>query len=81
MALSKRLSAIIDVVDSGYDENLGLLLRSRFVGIELLQQDKAPLIHFVDIVPELMQALNDKLERFATKSNADVGRYIAKMWQ
>ena len=67
MALSKRLSAIIDVVDSGYDEIWDCCCDHGLLGIELLQQDKAPLIHFVDIVPELMQTLSDKLERFATR--------------
>ncbi|URQ91617.1 tRNA (adenine(22)-N(1))-methyltransferase TrmK [Pseudoalteromonas sp. SCSIO 43101] len=66
MALSKRLSAIVDVVDSGYDEIWDCCCDHGLLGIELLQQNKAQLIHFVDIVPELMQALNDKLVRFAT---------------
>jgi tRNA (adenine22-N1)-methyltransferase len=67
MALSKRLSAIVDVVDSGYDEIWDCCCDHGLLGIELLQQDKAPLIHFVDIVPELMQVLNDKLERFCNE--------------
>ncbi len=73
MALSKRLSAIVEVVDSSYDEIWDCCCDHGLLGIELLRLNKAEKIHFVDIVPELMQTLNNKLERFAT--GAQRGRW------
>ena len=66
MALSKRLSAIASMVTTEYDEIWDCCCDHGFLGIELLKQNKAPKIHFVDIVPELMQSLRNVLERFST---------------
>ncbi|RZF93469.1 hypothetical protein EXT42_07070 [Pseudoalteromonas sp. CO302Y] len=68
MALSKRLSAIASMVTTEYDEIWDCCCDHGFLGIELLKQNKAPKIHFVDIVPELMQSLRNMLERFSTDS-------------
>jgi len=38
------------------------------LGAALLAQQAAPHIHFVDVVPELMQQLENKLTRFFPKS-------------
>lgn len=67
MALSKRLTAIAQMVPNEYDEIWDCCCDHGFLGMQLLKDNRADQIHFVDIVPELMQSLQQTLARFSTE--------------
>ncbi|MGF1748356.1 tRNA (adenine(22)-N(1))-methyltransferase [Vibrio cionasavignyae] len=64
MKLSKRLSQIDRMIASNYTHIWDCCCDHGFLGAALLDRNAAKHIHFVDIVPKLMTALEDKLEQF-----------------
>lgn len=68
MKLSKRLKQIESMVTSDYTHIWDCCCDHGFLGSALLSRHAAPHIHFVDIVPELMNELELKLQRFYPNS-------------
>ncbi|MDB1124715.1 tRNA (adenine(22)-N(1))-methyltransferase [Vibrio algarum] len=68
MKLSKRLTQIEQMVTSGYAHIWDCCCDHGFLGAALLSRHATTPIHFVDIVPELMAELKNKLHRFYTNS-------------
>ena len=68
MKLSKRLQTIESLVGNEYAHIWDCCCDHGFLGTHLLAANKAPTIHFIDIVPQLMDALESKLERYFPKS-------------
>ncbi len=64
MKLSKRLKQIEQMVTSEYSHIWDCCCDHGFLGAALLSRNIAEHIHFVDIVPELMNELNGKLHNF-----------------
>ncbi|MEZ8145099.1 tRNA (adenine(22)-N(1))-methyltransferase [Enterovibrio norvegicus] len=64
LKLSKRLTQIDAMVASGYDHVWDCCCDHGFLGSALLARSAAPHIHFVDIVPALMDTVNQKLQRY-----------------
>lgn len=65
--LSKRLQQIDAMVTTTYDHIWDCCCDHGLLGAALLARQAAPHIHFVDIVPELMGELKNKLIRFYPK--------------
>ncbi|MFO1389255.1 tRNA (adenine(22)-N(1))-methyltransferase [Cellvibrio sp.] len=70
MRLGKRLEQLKSMVDSGYDHIWDCCCDHGLLGAALLAECAAPNVHFVDIVSELMQQLEQKLKRFFPRENA-----------
>ena len=70
MRLGKRLEQLKSMVDSGYDHIWDCCCDHGLLGAALLAECAAPNVHFVDIVPELMQQLEQKLKRFFPREDA-----------
>lgn len=73
--LGKRLHQIESMVTAGYDHIWDCCCDHGLLGAALLTRQAAPHIHFVDIVPELICELKNKLQYFypeysEPKSNA-----------
>jgi tRNA (adenine22-N1)-methyltransferase len=66
--LGKRLQHIDSMVTSDYTHIWDCCCDHGLLGSALLSRLAAPYIHFVDIVPELMNELKNKLQRFYPKS-------------
>ncbi|WP_022964542.1 tRNA (adenine(22)-N(1))-methyltransferase [Halopseudomonas pelagia] len=64
MKLSKRLRQIESMVTPGYAHIWDCCCDHGLLGAALLARQAAPKIHFVDILPELISQLDDKLQRF-----------------
>ncbi|SER02227.1 tRNA (adenine22-N1)-methyltransferase [Amphritea atlantica] len=64
MKLSKRLQQIEQLVASDYDHIWDCCCDHGFLGAELLSRPTSATIHFVDIVPQLMTQLENRLRRF-----------------
>lgn len=64
MKLGKRLTAIEGAVATGYDAIWDCCCDHGLLGFQLLKQEKGRCVHFVDIVPSLMQEIEEKLTRF-----------------
>lgn len=64
MKIGKRLKHIASMVTTDYDHIWDCCCDHGLAGATLLARQTAACIHFVDIVPELMQQLEDKLARF-----------------
>lgn len=62
--LGKRLQQIDSMVTASYDHIWDCCCDHGLLGIALLSRQAAPHIHFVDVVPQLMRELENKLERF-----------------
>lgn len=73
MKLGKRLKQIESMVTSDYTHIWDCCCDHGLLGAALLSRHAAPYIHFVDIVPELMSKLENKLHRFYPSS--------ASQWQ
>ncbi|WP_428664864.1 tRNA (adenine(22)-N(1))-methyltransferase [Photobacterium swingsii] len=71
MKLSKRLKTIEQMVTPEYDHIWDCCCDHGFLGAALLSRQAANNIHFVDIVPELMDELESKLQRFYTNSTSN----------
>ncbi|GAA3955262.1 tRNA (adenine(22)-N(1))-methyltransferase [Allohahella marinimesophila] len=67
MRFGKRLRQIEAMVAPGYDHIWDCCCDHGLLGAALLSGAVAPHIHFVDIVPELVEALDYKLQRFDTQ--------------
>lgn len=64
MKLSKRLKKIDDMVTGDYDHIWDCCCDHGFLGATLLNRQAAAHIHFVDIVPQLIQNLTAQLQQF-----------------
>ncbi|MEN0037922.1 MAG: tRNA (adenine(22)-N(1))-methyltransferase TrmK [Cellvibrio sp.] len=64
MKLGKRLKHIDSMVTATYDHIWDCCCDHGLLGAALLARQAAPKIHFVDIVPELMHELKNKLAHF-----------------
>ena len=64
MKLSKRLQQIESMVSSQYDHIWDCCCDHGLLGAKLVTRKAAPYVHFVDLVPELMDQLKNKLERY-----------------
>lgn len=64
MKLGKRLKQIESMVTVDYDHIWDCCCDHGLLGAALLTRQAAPHIHFVDIVPELMRELENKLQHF-----------------
>ncbi|MGI2170490.1 tRNA (adenine(22)-N(1))-methyltransferase [Shewanella sp. MF05960] len=64
MKLGQRLTQLNDMIPTGYTHIWDCCCDHGLLGAALLSRQAAPTIHFVDIVPSLMQQLEDKLQRF-----------------
>ena len=69
MKLGKRLKQIESMVSAGYDHIWDCCCDHGLLGTALLARHAATNIHFVDLVPELMQQLENKLSQFFPKDN------------
>jgi tRNA (adenine22-N1)-methyltransferase len=68
LKLSKRLKQIESMVTSDYTHIWDCCCDHGLLGSALLSRLAAPYIHFVDIVPDLMNELENKLQRFYPNS-------------
>jgi len=68
MKLGKRLSKIESMVGTEYDHIWDCCCDHGFLGVNILAANKSSVVHFVDIVPNLMGALEAKLQRFFPQS-------------
>ncbi|AQZ95317.1 tRNA (adenine(22)-N(1))-methyltransferase [Halopseudomonas phragmitis] len=64
MKLSKRLNQIRSMVPPGYTHIWDCCCDHGLLGAALLSDQAAPHIHFVDVLPRLINQLNEKLQRF-----------------
>jgi tRNA (adenine22-N1)-methyltransferase len=64
MKIGKRLQHIEAMVEPGYTHIWDCCCDHGLLGASLLSRLAAPFIHFVDIVPELMDELETRLRRF-----------------
>ncbi|GGY84596.1 SAM-dependent methyltransferase [Cellvibrio zantedeschiae] len=75
MKLGKRLEQIKSMVTPHYDHIWDCCCDHGLLGAALLAQRNAPHIHFVDVVPELMQQLHEKLTRFFPQDSQSIPRW------
>jgi tRNA (adenine22-N1)-methyltransferase len=68
LKISKRLQKIEKMVTSQYDHIWDCCCDHGLLGFALLSSQANSKVHFVDIVPELMSAIEKKLERFYPSS-------------
>ncbi|MDU0113176.1 tRNA (adenine(22)-N(1))-methyltransferase TrmK [Psychrosphaera aquimarina] len=64
LKLGKRLQQLDKLVTANYDHIWDCCCDHGYLGTSLLTRQAANVIHFVDIVPELMSGLNYKLNQF-----------------
>ncbi|MDK1285849.1 tRNA (adenine(22)-N(1))-methyltransferase [Pseudoalteromonas umbrosa] len=64
MKLGKRLAEISQLVDNQYTHIWDCCCDHGFLGANLLDKNLDATVHFVDIVPHLMEALDTKLPQF-----------------
>ncbi|EKO3495280.1 tRNA (adenine(22)-N(1))-methyltransferase TrmK [Vibrio fluvialis] len=64
MKLSKRLQTLDSLVTQHYDHIWDCCCDHGFLGMTLLKRQAATQVHFVDIVPDLMDLLHQRLERY-----------------
>lgn len=72
MKLSKRLKLIESMVTPHYDHIWDCCCDHGYLGAALLDKQNNETVHFVDIVPELMQSLESKLQAFYDEHNWQV---------
>jgi len=72
MKISQRLKKIVTMVHSHYDHIWDCCCDHGLLGAKLLDNNCANTIHFVDVVPDLMQEVSTKLERFYPAVDGDV---------
>ncbi|MFA0112287.1 tRNA (adenine(22)-N(1))-methyltransferase TrmK [Vibrio sp. 10N.261.46.E11] len=80
MKLSNRLQTLHSLVSNDYQHIWDCCCDHGFLGVQLLSDNKAPQIHFVDIVPSLMNELEGKLTRYFPQDNSDQQAVISQ-WQ
>ncbi|MCL1113639.1 tRNA (adenine(22)-N(1))-methyltransferase TrmK [Shewanella basaltis] len=64
MKLGHRLTQLNNMIPTGYTHIWDCCCDHGLLGAALLARQASPTIHFVDIVPNLMQQLENKLQRF-----------------
>ncbi|ELH4233600.1 tRNA (adenine(22)-N(1))-methyltransferase TrmK [Vibrio fluvialis] len=64
MKLSKRLQTLDSLVTQHYDHIWDCCCDHGFLGMTLLKRQAATQVHFVDIVPDLMDLLHQRLEHY-----------------
>ncbi|MCT8987023.1 tRNA (adenine(22)-N(1))-methyltransferase [Shewanella phaeophyticola] len=69
MKLGQRLTQLNDMIPTGYMHIWDCCCDHGLLGAALLSRQAASTVHFVDIVPNLMQQLERKLERFYPLQN------------
>jgi len=69
LKLGKRLKQIDAMAGSGYDHIWDCCCDHGLLGAALLARKAAPAIHFVDVVPEIMRQVENKLQRFYPQSS------------
>ena len=69
MRLGKRLRQLDGMITDGYDHIWDCCCDHGFLGAALYNRGAAQNIHFVDIVPELIQELRTKLHRYTQPNN------------
>lgn len=69
LKLSKRLKHLEQMVSGEYQHIWDCCCDHGFLGMTLLSRQAAGHVHFVDIVPELMQEVEANLQRFYTSSS------------
>lgn len=80
MKLSNRLQTLHSLVSNDYQHIWDCCCDHGFLGVQLLSDHKAPLIHFVDIVPSLMNELEGKLTRYFPQDN-NVEQHEQSQWK
>ncbi|WP_122046146.1 tRNA (adenine(22)-N(1))-methyltransferase [Vibrio atlanticus] len=80
MKLSNRLQTLHSLVSNDYQHIWDCCCDHGFLGVQLLSDHKAPQIHFVDIVPSLMNELEGKLTRYFPQDNSDQ-QAVTSQWQ
>ncbi|TVU66030.1 SAM-dependent methyltransferase [Vibrio atlanticus] len=80
MKLSNRLQTLHSLVSNDYQHIWDCCCDHGFLGVQLLSDNKAPLIHFVDIVPSLMNELEGKLTRYFPQDN-NVEQHEQSQWK
>lgn len=70
--LGQRLACINNLITGQYQDIWDTCCDHGLLGYQLLQRNLANTVHFVDVVPELMQQLQVKLEQFAAKQSWQV---------
>jgi tRNA (adenine22-N1)-methyltransferase len=85
LKLSKRLAQIEALITTDYDHIWDTCCDHGHLGTSLISHQKAPSIHLVDIVPELITPLNEKLLRLFpnpySPSDSDAGSPISTQWK
>jgi len=80
--LNKRLATIESFVDDGFDHIWDCCCDHGKLGKQLLRNQSAPHIHFVDIVPSIIDTLNQSLAKGAWPKNSEYSVYcqdVAKL--
>jgi tRNA (adenine22-N1)-methyltransferase len=80
MKLSNRLQTLHSLVSNDYQHIWDCCCDHGFLGVQLLSDHKAPQIHFVDIVPSLMNELEGKLTRYFPQDN-NVEQHEQSQWK
>jgi tRNA (adenine22-N1)-methyltransferase len=78
LKLGKRLKQIEAMVTANYDHIWDCCCDHGLLGAALLSRDAAPNVHFVDIVPDLMRQLENKLRHFYPQKSTS---NIHSQWQ
>ncbi|MFA0080177.1 tRNA (adenine(22)-N(1))-methyltransferase TrmK [Vibrio artabrorum] len=80
MKLSHRLQTLHSLVSNDYQHIWDCCCDHGFLGVQLLSDNKAPQIHFVDIVPSLMNELKGKLTHYFPQ-DSHTEQHIYSQWQ
>lgn len=64
MKISQRLKLIESMVINRYDHIWDCCCDHGLLGAKLLDNHRASVVHFVDVVPDLMRSVGEKLERY-----------------
>ncbi len=75
MKISQRLKLIESMVSKRYDHIWDCCCDHGLLGAKLLDNDRASVVHFVDVVPDLMRDVSAKLERFYPTANGKERRW------
>ena len=75
MKISQRLNLIESMVNNRYEHIWDCCCDHGLLGAKLLDNDRASVVHFVDVVPDLMREVSNKLERFYPAANRKEQRW------
>jgi tRNA (adenine22-N1)-methyltransferase len=78
LKLGKRLKQLESIVTSQYDHIWDCCCDHGLLGAALLSRQAAPYIHFVDVVPQLMSELENKLIQFFPENSNSLSK---SQWQ